>query len=239
MQKQIVLNGKSVKYDLVRKKVKNINLRIKPDGKVTLSASPRVSEKVLEDFLRSKADFILKALAKYAAMAKNAPKSSSYADGDTVRVLGCDMHLRVLAGEKNTAECDGERVTLTVKDPSDTALKQKTVDAWLEATCRDTVKSVCDKVYPTFKKIGIKYPQIKFRHMKTMWGNCRAERGILTFNYALVHVPVSCIEYVVMHEFTHFLEANHSNRFYSHLSDLMPDHEKRRQTLNGYGTYTR
>ena len=236
MKKQITLNGKVVKYDLVRKKVKNINLRIKPDGKMTLSASPRVSQKVLEDFLRSKADFILKALAKYEAMAKNAPKSSSYADGDTVRVLGCDVCLRVIAGDKNTAECDGENLTLTVKDPTDTALKKKAVDAWLEQTCRDTVKSVCDRVYPTFQRLGVKYPEIKFRRMKTMWGNCRAASGILTFNYALVHVPISCIEYVVMHEFTHFLEANHSKRFYAHLSAFMPDHEKRRQTLKGYGT---
>ncbi len=239
MQKQITLNGKTVEYDLQRKKVKNINLRIKPDGKISLSASPRVSQKVLEDFLRSKADFILNALAKYEALAQNAPKASANVCGEVIKVLGCDMRLKVLEGVKNTAECDGERVTLTVTDVNDTSLKRKTLDAWLTALCRDTVRSMCDKVYPTFKKYGVKYPQIKYRHMKTMWGNCRAEGGIVTFNYALVHVPLSCIEYVVVHEFTHFLEANHSKRFYSHLSAFMPDWERRRQVLRQYGVYTR
>ncbi len=239
MQKQIILNGKTVEYDLQRKKVKNINLRIKADGKVSLSASPRVSQKVLEDFLRSKADFILNALAKYEALAQNAPKASAYVCGEVIKVLGCDMRLKVLKGVKNTAECDGEHVTLTVTDVNDTSLKRKTLDAWLTALCRDTVRSICDRAYPKFERYSVKYPQIKYRHMKSMWGNCRAARGILTFNYALVHVPLSCIEYVVMHELTHFLEANHSKRFYSHLSAFMPDWEARRQILKQYGVYTR
>lgn len=51
-------------YELQMKKVKNINLRITKDGKITVSAHPHVPQRVIDDFLRSKADWIVKVLAR-------------------------------------------------------------------------------------------------------------------------------------------------------------------------------
>ena len=64
MLKIIDLDGRAVAYDLERKRVKNLNLRIRADGSVHVSANGRVSEKTVEDFLCSKADFILNALER-------------------------------------------------------------------------------------------------------------------------------------------------------------------------------
>jgi predicted metal-dependent hydrolase len=57
------------------------------------------------------------------------------------------------------------------------------------------------------------------------------KRGILTFNYALVHAPVECIEYVVFHEFTHFAHPDHSKNFYARLSIHIPDYRERKKRL--------
>ncbi len=65
MTKTINLNGKTIQYELIYKKVKNINLRIKPDGTVFVSASKRVAQNIIDDLMDSKADFILNALKKY------------------------------------------------------------------------------------------------------------------------------------------------------------------------------
>ena len=50
MIKEIELNGRKIKYNLEYKKVKNINLRIKQDGSVMLSANRLVSQKQIEEF---------------------------------------------------------------------------------------------------------------------------------------------------------------------------------------------
>lgn len=231
MLKQITLNGKKVTYELQRKKVKNVNLRIKADGTVTVSANTRVSEKIIEDFMRMKADFILNALARCEELRKNAPKPKEYADGEVFKVLGADMPLRIFEGNKNTAECNGTCIKLTVKDMGDTELKKKTLDKWFEAVCRETVKLLCDKVYPAFEKYGVEYPMVKYRHMKSRWGSCQPKGGVLTFNYALVHTPIQYIEYVVYHEFTHFLEPNHSKAFYDRLVSFLPDWQERKKLL--------
>ena len=128
MIKEIVLNGKRIEYDLQRKDVKNINLRIKADRTIFLSANQRVSEQIIEEFIESKSEYILKALAHYEELAKYAPKPKQYVDGETFRILGHDRRLKVFAGKKNKVESDESYIILTIKDPNDLVLKKKIVD---------------------------------------------------------------------------------------------------------------
>ena len=53
-RRRIVLNGQDIEYELQRKQVKNINLRIRRDGTVYVSASPTVSLTVIEKFMQSR-----------------------------------------------------------------------------------------------------------------------------------------------------------------------------------------
>lgn len=167
-----------INYSLTRKEVKNINLRIKPDGTIHVSANKRVPQGVIDDFILSKADFVLNALEKYKK--KQDITRRRYFEEDEI----CDVILRI-----------------------------------------------CSEVYPYFEKRGIKYPQIKFRRMVSRWGSCQVTKGILTFNTNLAYAPVECIECVVLHEFTHFLQANHSGRFYEELVKTCPDWKERRKEL--------
>lgn len=101
----------------------------------------------------------------------------------------------------------------------------------------DKIEATCENVYPKFKKYGVTYPQLKFRNMVSRWGSCQPKRGSLTFNISLVEAPMSCIEYVVTHEFTHFLHPNHSKNFYQTLSMFMPDWQDRKNILERNNTY--
>lgn len=231
MKREIILNGKRIGYELQVKDVKNINLRIKADRTVSVSVNPAVSERTLEEFIESKAEYILQALSHYEELARYASKPKQYVDGETFRVLGHDRRLKVVVGKRNTVTCDESYITLTVKDASDLELKKKTMDKWLASVCKETVQALCDAVYPKFQKYGIAYPVIRYRNMISRWGSCQPKRCVLTFNYALVEAPVSCIEYVVVHEFTHFLQPNHSKRFYQQLITFMPDWEERKRIL--------
>ena len=231
MIKKIVLNGIPIEYELQRKAVKNINLRIKADRTIFVSANTRVSEKIIEEFIESKKEYILNALARYEELAKYAPKPKQYVDGESFRILGHDRRLKVIDGKKNKVESDESYITLTVKDSSNFPMKKKTMDKWLNSICTDTIQSLCDAIYPKFQKYGISYPTIKYRNMISRWGSCQPKRCVLTFNYALVEAPISCVEYVVVHEFTHFLQPNHSKRFYQQLAMFMPDWEQRKKLL--------
>lgn len=231
MTKNIVLNGRVVAYEFLRKDVKNINLRIKADRTIFVSANPIVSEEVVEEFLISKADYILKALAYYEEIEKYIPKAKQYIDGETFNVLGHELRLKVVQGKCNCVNNEGAYIVLCVKDPSDFELKKKTMDKWNKQQCEAVVSSICESIYPKFQKYGVEFPTLRFRNMVSRWGSCQPKRGILTFNISLIEAPVSCIEYVATHEFAHFLQPNHSKKFYQYLSMFMPDWNERKKVL--------
>lgn len=231
MKRIIELDGRTIEYNLERKNVKNLNLRIKADQSVYVSANYKVSERTIEDFLQSKSEYILKALEHYAEMAKYAPKPKSYVDGETFKVLGHDLRLKVKEGKRNSAVSDEVYITLTVKDVNDHESKQRTMNNWLKEQCRDCVRDVCESVYPKFQKYGVEFPELRVRNMVSRWGSCQPKRKILTFNIALIEAPLSCIEYVVTHEFVHFLQPDHSRKFYQYLSMFMPDWKERKSVL--------
>lgn len=231
MKQVIELNHRQIEYELQRKPVKNLNLRIKPDGSVFLSANETVSAASIEEFLREKTEYILKAIDYYAEIERYAPKAKQYIDGESFRVLGRDQRLVVIKGKSNSVSSDGVHLTLSVKSTDDYALKQRTIDRWLQRRCKDTIRELCENAYPKFQKYGVAFPELRYRNMVSRWGSCQPKRGVLTFNYLLIEAPVSCIEYVVVHEFTHFLCPSHSKEFYTLLSTFMPDWQERKQVL--------
>ena len=89
MIKEIKLGEKIIKYDLVRKDVKNINLRIKSDGTIHISANRWVLQKTIEKFILSKEKFILNALKKCES--KNDVIRRQYYTEDEIRRVICTL----------------------------------------------------------------------------------------------------------------------------------------------------
>jgi len=229
--KQINLNGMEITYELRRKPVKNLNLRIRADQSICVSANSYVPLTTIEAFLRSRSGYILAALDKFAERERNAPPPMQYADGEAFQMLGREFRLCVAKGSRNRAESRGDYVLLTVQSTDDFALKEKTMNKWMKTQCRNVVHSICRSVYPEFEKQGVAFPQIQLRMMVSRWGSCQPEKHILTFNTFLIKVPQPCIEYVVVHEFTHFLVPNHSKQFYDEMAKVMPDWKERKKML--------
>lgn len=231
MEKIIVLEGREIKYELSRKKVKNINLRIKSDGRMLVSANSRVPEKRIEEFLLTNSRYILKAIDKFKSRSENIDKPIEYSDGENIRILGESFAIRVIEGKRNSALIENGTLVLTVKDTADIEMKKKTADTFIKDVCKKTTLEACEKIYPIFEKMNVKYPTVKFRKMHTKWGICRPERNEVTFSYMLGQVPPECIEYVVYHEFCHFLHPDHSKRFYGLLTKLLPDWKEKKKKL--------
>ncbi len=237
MIKTVTLGEKKVQYELTIKNVKNVNLRIKSDGSISVSANRRVPLSTIEGFIKSREEFILSALERFESERENKPKEYEYTDGERIIILGKERILRVSEGKANKASlCDGAQyISLTVKDTSDLEMKKRTFDKWQKDICRELITEVCRRTYdkyPVFRERGIPFPELHFKTMRTRWGSCNSRGGSLNFNYELIKAPLECIEYVVLHEFVHFLHNDHSKNFYGALSELMPDWKERKRILN-------
>lgn len=231
MLRTVNADGNAINYTLERKPVKNINLRIKADQSVFVSAPKDVAAKLVDAFVIEKSAYILRAIKRFKDKKRFETLDNSFVDGESVKLFGRNMRLKIKTASKNAVESDESYVTLFVKDSKNVEMKKRLLDTWLRKKCMEEVTAICKKVYPKVKKYGIEFPEIQMREMVSRWGSCSPKKGFVTFNTALVTMPVSCIEYVVTHEFTHFLYPNHSKKFYEQLATFMPDWEERKRRL--------
>ena len=191
--RRVICGERVLEYQLTRKPVKNINLRVKMDGTIQVSANRRIPGAYIDDVVRGKQEFICRALEKYAGEYEKAHQV-----------------------DKETH-------------------KKQLMQEYPKEYQHQVFQEICDKTYAIFRQKGyrVPYPELKIRYMTARWGSCQPQKGIITLNSQLIEKPRRCIEYVVLHEFAHFIHPNHSKDFYALVESLMPDWKERKWELNG------
>lgn len=100
--------------------------------------------------------------------------------------------------------------------------------------CAQLLKEALDRVYPVVAPLGVAFPALKLRPLKSQWGNCHWAQGYITLNTALARCPEELRDYVALHELVHFLHHDHGPGFYAQMDALMPDWRRRRKALKRY-----
>lgn len=80
--------------------------------------------------------------------------------------------------------------------------------------------------------MGVKVSGITIRQMKTRWGSCNVKTHHININLALYDKGLDSLEYVVIHEMCHILEASHSPVFWEYVGKYYPDWKAVKKRLN-------
>lgn len=231
-QRTIHIDGIPLHYSLERKNVKNLNLHVRKDGSVYVSANAAVPAEKIDDFLISKGNFIRNAQNKFKEQEQYKPLPKQYVSGESFHIQGRALRLKVTQNNKDKVYSDGVYLFLDVRDPLDFSQKERLIKRFLDRECKTVFGEIVETLYPIFQKYGVAPPILRIRNMDTRWGSCLPGKGVITLNKRLLEAPRNCIEYVVMHEFCHFIHPNHSKHFYDFLSMLMPDWKERKRILD-------
>ena len=231
--RRVFCDQRRVEYRLTRKNVKNVNLRIKADGSILISANYDVSVEFIDNFVKHKQEIIIRTLDEYEKRRKHLKVSSrSYISGEVYEILGRSLQLKVAETCKEEVLSDENFIFLNVLIKEDFSKKEKLMNGWLKKYQLKVFTRICDETYMKFKVYNVPYPVLKIRNMTSRWGSCRPEKGIITLNSRLIEVPEGCIEYVVLHEFAQFIHPNQSKDFYDFIAVLMPDWKERKIELD-------
>lgn len=169
-------------YELRHGGVKNLNLRVRRDGSVAVSAPARASLAAVDAFVEAKSVWLWAAREKALA-------------------------------QKSREEAE--------------ALPSRE-----EALAR--FQALSAQVFPAFAAaLHGQEPTVKVRSMKSRWGVCVPAKRQLTFAVRLAAQPPEAQLYVVVHEYCHFLQPNHSPAFWHEVERLLPDWKARRKLLRG------
>lgn len=229
-KKSVQTESGILEFTLERKNVKNINLRIRHDGTVYVSVPECVSEEEIQEFVKSKSDYIRKAVESFRTDIEPAAELQ-FVSGENVTLLGKNLRLSIEKDFFESVSCDGVYVHIRALRLDYKPRIKEQFTEWLNDYCMTVFDEVMHEVHKRFIPYGVPFPELKIREMTARWGSCMPKKGVITLNKRLIEAPMYCIEYVVYHEFCHFIHPNHSKDFYSLLQVMLPDWKESKRIL--------
>lgn len=71
---------------------------------------------------------------------------------------------------------------------------------------------------------------IRYKKMTSRWGSASGNNN-LNFNIDLAKLPIDVQQYIVIHEYSHLFQMNHSKLFWTTVGQFDPDYRKHRRHL--------
>ena len=204
--------------ELSHKRIKNIHLRVlPPHGKVRISAPFRTKHEVIYKFAYSKLDWIKKQKIR---ISNNKHESFQYINQETHYFRGCQYQLKVQ--EKNEppfVQLINNQIVLQVPDGADLETRRSVLQDWYHRQFEMVIPPLITK-WESILNVSVR--RFSIRSMKTRWGSCTPKTRSIRFNLELVKRAPECLEYIVVHELVHLLEASHNNKFKTLMDKFYP-----------------
>ena len=209
MVTKMVYTYNNINYpiEIIKKNNKNTYLRVK-DGKIVVTTNYFVSNNKIQKLIEDNTSFINKSLNKF----NNKVQDVSF------KLFGNTYD--IIYGFPNTEIADGKIYT---KD-------NKTFDKYLSKYITSIYDERLNYWYNIFEE-KIPVPNLKIRKMKSRWGVCNIKNHNVTLNLELSKYNIECLNYVIVHELSHFIYPNHSKDFWNLVSKYYPNYKIIRKKL--------
>ncbi|GAA2393438.1 SprT family zinc-dependent metalloprotease [Gordonia cholesterolivorans] len=223
------LTIRGIDIDVIYKDIKNLHIGVYPPmGRVRVAAPKRLDDDQVRLAVIQRLPWIKRQRDKLRSAERQSEREM--VTGESHYVWGVRRRLKVVERPGRAHfEVDGERLVLYV--PADTSAEKRR--AYLDKWYRDQLcQAIPDLIAKWEQSLDVTVPKWTIRRMKTKWGSCNRETRHIWFNVELAKKHPDCLEYIVVHEMTHYFERNHGERFTSLMDQHLPDWRSRREQLN-------
>jgi len=200
-------NNKEYNIEIIRKNNKNTYLRVK-DNIIVVTTNYLTSTKTIEKLINNNKEFINKALTK----------SINKKEDNSFKLFGKEYD--IVFGFTNT---EIEENKIYTKD-------EKTLNKFLSKYIYTIYEEKLNYWYNLFEE-NIPVPNLKIRKMTSRWGVCNINNKNITLNLELSKYNIECLNYVIVHELSHFIHPNHSKEFWNLVSKYYPNYKEIRKYL--------
>lgn len=214
---------------------RTIALQLAPDGRVTLRAPRGTKSAKLKDVLNTKAAWLERRLSGAWGEIPPPNPPREFVAGETFHFLGRQNRLRLSTGAaKEHVQMEGEFLHVATRNKR--TLPRTEIRAhlktWFIQQAQEFLPKRVERWAP--KVAPRREPRVLIANQSRRWASCGKD-GVLRFNWRLMGMPVSLIDYVVVHELCHLRYPDHSSAFWRKLTEIMPDRVERERQLYAWG----
>ena len=199
------LDGQTYNVLVVKKNNKNTYIKIKDDMTIYVTTNYLTSKREVKVMLDNETFFLRKALSR--TKKKLEKEEHFYYLGKKYDIILVPFDDIDISGDK-----------IFVKD-------ETMLDKWVKKEARRIFLERLNYNYNLFDE-DIPFPKLKIRSMKTRWGVCNKRDNSVTLNSKLIKYSLHEIDYVIIHELSHFVHFDHSKEFWETVRRHMPDYKK-------------
>ena len=225
------LQGITVSFRFERSRRKSIGFLVGADGLV-VRAPNWVPLREVDAAVQEKGRWIVAKLQQFKErQTEQFQKAIEWRHGAEVPFLGRTVQLCVLergVGRVHGQDLAPEQVLpVTVPPGASVTQVRDAAQVWLKKQAKALFEQRLHHFAPL---LGVRWQKLSLSSASTLWGSARND-GHIRLNWRLIHLPISQIDYVVVHELAHLREMNHSPRFWETVGEVMPDYAERRKAL--------
>ncbi len=225
----------TIEYQVRRSERRKKTVQITVDGGGVQVAAPiETPDRELRAIIRKRAAWIL----NHAHEGALRPARKRFVSGETLPYLGRNVKLIVEPADLRAPAVRFDHWRFRVSIPEGLEgedryqrIRRAVVD-WYRNRAAERLRSGVQRWWSRLGNGG--EAQILIRDQRQRWGSC-APDGTLRFNWRVMMLEASLIEYVIVHELVHLSVKNHSDDFWRMLAGVLPDVEQRRQRLREAG----
>ncbi len=219
------INVDGIIVKVVRKNIKNINLRVDKNGQPFVSAPYLLPDAFIEKFVLSKSDWLKNALQ---VTEQRKSREIQYQEGETHTFLGQKYTLHVDTSKKKGHYFRGNDVVICVGENSTVESRKKA----LANVYRDALNEILPELTEECQnKCGLYASEWRVRDMKTRYGSCNVKTKRIWLSVWLIEKPIECIKAVIYHELAHLKVRGHNKDFYALLESICPFYRQAERVL--------
>ena len=205
-----IYKDKEYDVEIIKKNNKNIYIRVR-NNKVYVTTNYFVTNKSIENLLKDNYKSIGKMIDR--AIEREGKKDLFLLFGNDYDVIYGDFDKQI----------NVEEGLIKVVD-------EKVLCSWLDKFIHTTYYNHLMYWYGEFKE-SIPIPTLKIRKMKTRWGVCNIRTNTVTLNLELFRYDIEWLDYVIIHELSHFIDPNTSKYFWCVVEKYCPNYKEIRRKL--------
>jgi predicted metal-dependent hydrolase len=210
------------------KDIKHLHLSVHPPlGRVTVAAPHHIELDTVRLYAATKLSWIRKERRKLLGQEREIGKE--YITRESHFFLGSRYLLKITPVRRSKVILHHSIIELLTTEPLSTQTKEQVLYNWY----RRELRKVLDQLIRRYAQVmDLPVPPFGIRRMKTKWGSCATDIRRLWFNIELAKKPVSCIEYIVVHELVHLIERRHNKNFILLMNRYLPSWQVQKKILN-------
>ena len=228
--KSYCLGIRGIPVEVVHKAIKNLHIGVyPPSGRVRVAAPQHLDDEAVRLAVVSRLGWIRRKQTEFEQQERQSQRE--FVTGESHYFKGRRYRLKVIEYDGRPAVRLLNNTTIELRTrPGDNRDTRETVlYRWYRCQLRNQLPALLTKWE---RKAGVTVEDLRIRKMKTRWGTCNRDARRICLNLELAKKPVSCLEYILVHELVHLRERAHNERFRALMDQLLPQWRLHRDVLN-------